>query len=124
MGHCQHLLDPTWLFQGCDQGSRSSWPHFSRPHGDRLRSSDLSWVRARESGLPECLLTYCLDSPSQPRATEPGKPSLQGAEAAHPSLTQAQTVACQPRALILKGHLQGSQLPPATHLFCLLLMPG
>lgn len=57
IGQCQHLLRPMWPFQPCDQGSWSSRPQLSRPRGDRLQSSDLSWVRARESGLLKHLQT-------------------------------------------------------------------
>lgn len=52
-----HLLTPVWLFQRSDQGAWSSWPQLNKPPGDRLQSSDLSCVRARESGLPKRLLT-------------------------------------------------------------------
>lgn len=57
VGQCQHLLHPVWPFQPCYQGSWSSRPQLSRPRGDRLQSSDLSWVRARESGLLKHLQT-------------------------------------------------------------------
>lgn len=57
VGHHQQLLHPVWPFQRCDQASWSSWPQLSRPRGDRLQTSDLSWVRARESGLLKRLWT-------------------------------------------------------------------
>ena len=57
VGHHQHLLHPVWPFQRCDQASWSSWPQLNRPRGDRLQTSDLSWVRARESGLLKRLWT-------------------------------------------------------------------